>query len=262
MSTFLLTWNPKNWGQDEYMKYYQEYEQGSILRWSCGTTKKINVGDPIYLLKQGIGQKGIIGSGIVVTAPYEAEHYAKADKSALYVDVKFDYLSNLKQYPISREEIDSNASLSHTIWDAQGSGKTIPSHIVVTLDSLWSERVALKDFDSPDEIDVPNLFEGAKKTVTVNAYERNPKARQKCIDKWGLNCSVCSFHFQLVYGEIGKGYIHVHHVKPLSEIGEEYEVDPEKDLRPVCSNCHAMLHREKPALSIEELKERLALYRK
>lgn len=262
MSTYLLTWNPKNWDYDEYQKYYLEYEKGRILRWSCGTTKKINVGDAVYLLKQGVGQKGIIGSGVVVTAPYKADHYTKAGKTALYVDVKFYYLSNLKYYPISREEIDSNSGLSHTIWNAQGSGKTIPNYIVPTLNSLWANRVEIKDFGSPDEIDIPILLEGAKKTVTVNAYERNTEARQRCLDKWGLNCSVCSFHFQLVYGEIGRGYIHVHHIKPLSEIGEEYEVDPEKDLRPVCPNCHSMLHKEKPALSIEQLKERLALYHK
>ncbi|AEX21304.1 HNH endonuclease [Vibrio sp. EJY3] len=262
MNTYLLTWNPKNWGYDEYRKYYLEYEKGHILRWSCGTTKKINAGDPVYLLKQGKGDKGIIGSGVVVTEPYEAKHYAKDGETALYVDVKFEYLSDLKRYPISREEINSNPDLSHKIWDSQGSGKTIPEHIVEPLNALWENRIELVDFAGPDEIEVSGLIEGAKKTVTVNAYERNPKARKKCLDKWGLNCSVCSFHFELVYGAIGKNYIHVHHVKPLSEIGKEYELNPEEDLRPVCPNCHAMLHREKPALSIEQLKERLALYRK
>ncbi|MDB9470225.1 hypothetical protein PN480_18680 [Dolichospermum circinale CS-1225] len=35
---------------------------------------------------------------------------------------------------------------------------------------------------------------------------------------------------------------------------EEYEVDPIKDLRPVCPNCHAMIHRRLPPLSIDEIK--------
>jgi len=57
-----------------------------------------------------------------------------------------------------------------------------------------------------------------------------------------------------VYGDLAKNFIHVHHIVPLSSIGEGYQVDATQDLRPVCPNCHAMLHRSKEALSIDELK--------
>ena len=76
-----------------------------------------------------------------------------------------------------------------------------------------------------------------------------------CIDHYGPTCVVCGFNFEAVYGELGKGYIHVHHLVPLSEVDAEYKVDPIKDLRPVCPNCHAMIHREVPAKSIDEIKE-------
>lgn len=102
------------------------------------------------------------------------------------------------------------------------------------------------------------LFEGAKKTITINAYERNPKARQICIKHWKPICAVCDFDFEERYGELGKGFIHVHHLKPVSQIGDTYEVDPINDLRPVCPNCHAMLHRQEETLSIEELKSIVA----
>jgi hypothetical protein len=107
----------------------------------------------------------------------------------------------------------------------------------------------------PDELTQPErLTEGALRTVTVNAYERNPKARQKCIDHYKPICQVCNLNFVERYGEMGRGFIHVHHLKQLSEIGEEYEVDPIEDLRPVCPNCHAMLHTSgKP--TIEELRK-------
>jgi predicted restriction endonuclease len=110
---------------------------------------------------------------------------------------------------------------------------------------------------SPQEIDDPaeRVTEGAKKTVTVNVYERDPNARRRCVEYWGLQCAVCDFDFEQTYGELGKGFIHVHHLKPLGEVGDEYELDPIQDLRPVCPNCHAMLHRKKPALSISELQE-------
>lgn len=108
----------------------------------------------------------------------------------------------------------------------------------------------------PDEIAESVLSEGAKRTITVNAYERNPTARKRCIEHYGAVCSVCRFGFEKEYGEIGKGFIHVHHLVRLADIGNTYEVDPIKDLRPVCPNCHAMLHSGAEMLTIEELQSR------
>jgi 5-methylcytosine-specific restriction protein A len=113
------------------------------------------------------------------------------------------------------------------------------------------------EFSSPEEIPsryAGKLFEGAIKTMTINAYERNPLARKLCIDHYGTICSVCNFDFEVKYGEIGKGFIHVHHLIPLAEIGATYEIDPIEDLRPVCPNCHSMLHIDEDVLSIDELK--------
>ena len=264
MSSYLLTWNPKNWPQEEFDEYFNRYGKGETLRWSCGTTKKILVGDSFYLLKQGAGSRGVIGSGSIVSAPYSASHYQaqKAVKGveALYVDVEFEYLSHPNTaIPINREELNS-LELSCPIWDAQGSGKTIPPEIEQELTSLWFARVELKDFIGPDEVPEVGIIEGAKKTIYVNAYERNPEARRLCLEKWGYSCSVCAFHFESYYGLLGRKYIHVHHLKPIATIGAEYEIDPIKDLRPVCPNCHAMLHKETPPISVEELKGKILEY--
>jgi len=108
----------------------------------------------------------------------------------------------------------------------------------------------------PEEIsEAEKIFEGAKKSVTVNVYERDPSARQKCIAYWGFACSVCGFDFFRTYGELGRGFIHVHHLKALSEIGKEYELDPINDLRPICPNCHAMIHRSSPAIAMDEIRK-------
>lgn len=108
----------------------------------------------------------------------------------------------------------------------------------------------------PDEVEEgETLREGAKRTIIVNAYERDEKARKRCIQHYGSNCFICGFSFGQVYGKIAGGYIHVHHLRPLSEIGEEYTIDPVEDLRPVCPNCHAVLHLRKPAFSIQEVME-------
>lgn len=106
-----------------------------------------------------------------------------------------------------------------------------------------------------DEIPNPEtVFEGAKKEVVVNRYERNHEAREKCIAAHGCKCAVCGIDFEKTYGDIGRGFIHVHHIVPLSSIGKEYELNPIKDLVPVCPNCHAMLHRKDPPLDVDDLK--------
>jgi len=94
--------------------------------------------------------------------------------------------------------------------------------------------------------------EGAKKQILVNTYERSPLARAICIQHHGLNCSVCGLNFERTYGEIGIGFIHVHHINPLSEIDKNYEINPVTDLRPVCPNCHAMIHRRTPPYTIDD----------
>jgi 5-methylcytosine-specific restriction protein A len=110
----------------------------------------------------------------------------------------------------------------------------------------------------PEEVENPERYaEGASRIVSVNAYERNAKARVACIKHYGAACIVCSFNFQTVYGQIGVGFIHVHHLVPLSEIKKQYELDPIKHLRPVCPNCHAIIHSTQPALTIEQLKSHL-----
>lgn len=107
----------------------------------------------------------------------------------------------------------------------------------------------------PDEIQEPEtVAEGAKKTVVVNKYERDPNARLKCINRWGHSCVVCDFNFEEVYGDYGADYIHVHHLIPLSKTGGEYQLNPIEDLRPVCPNCHAMIHKTIDAITIEQLK--------
>lgn len=95
--------------------------------------------------------------------------------------------------------------------------------------------------------------EGSRFSVTSTAIERNPVARRKCIEHFGCKCFVCNFDFKHVYGELGANYIHVHHKTDLSTRDGAYEVDPVLDLIPLCPNCHAMIHQQRPSISVEEL---------
>ena len=126
---------------------------------------------------------------------------------------------------------------------------------------LWSFKASRRQVQppvqSPEQLASREYREGTVHQVLINAYERNRLARQACIDHYGLNCVVCDLDFQERYGAIGAGFIHVHHVIPLSEIGPNYKLYPIEDLRPVCPNCHAMLHRRRPVMSAEALRAAL-----
>lgn len=95
------------------------------------------------------------------------------------------------------------------------------------------------------EPETPAFVEGASVQQTVDRRERNPQARQACIDKYGCKCVVCGFDFESKYGAVGSGYIEVHHLKPISQTDDEHEVTAD-DLIPLCANCHAMAHRRSP----------------
>jgi 5-methylcytosine-specific restriction protein A len=118
-----------------------------------------------------------------------------------------------------------------------------------------ARHVADKERLYPDELEPGQKYmEGARRQIRVNAYERNRRARQDCLKHHGLRCAVCDLLFEQVYGELGKGFIHVHHLRPLALCDAAYRLDAVEDLRPVCPNCHAMLHYSDKVLSIEELK--------
>ena len=107
-----------------------------------------------------------------------------------------------------------------------------------------------------DELqEATNLTEGSMRYTFGRRFERNPRLRSECINHHGTDCKICGFSFEEVYGDLGLNYCHVHHISPLSEVGESHTVCPKTDLIPVCPNCHAMLHKTKPALTPDQLKE-------
>lgn len=113
--------------------------------------------------------------------------------------------------------------------------------------------VAMTDFEKPDF--EGGFVEGTSREVLSVQHERNPLNRAVCLRKKGYRCSVCGLDMGERYGEIGRGYIEVHHAVPVSTYTVAKKIDPEKELFPLCPNCHAMVHRRNPPYSIEELKE-------
>ena len=116
--------------------------------------------------------------------------------------------------------------------------------------------------DDPFAFDSDKLFEGARKTEIVNKYERNREAREICLKQKGRICTICGLNFGKTYGNYCEGYIHVHHIIPISDINEEYIINPVEDLVPLCPNCHAAIHKymetntvEDPFKALEKMKD-------
>ena len=106
--------------------------------------------------------------------------------------------------------------------------------------------------------------EGHVRSVMVDIYERSSIARGKCVEYHGESCLICGINFEEKYGMLGKGFIHIHHLKPLHTIRKDYIVNYKEDLIPVCPNCHAMIHRipNGENMSIDQLCQELNFTKK
>lgn len=134
--------------------------------------------------------------------------------------------------------------------------KSLPEHPMVAVAAACMGLVlALLPLEEEMRTIEPGLPEGALIRTVVNRYERSPVNRLLCIDHFGARCQACDFDFGRMYGSLGSGYIQVHHTKMVSEMGGSYLVDPRKDLVPLCANCHAMVHRRTPPLTVSELRQ-------
>ncbi|WP_218576725.1 HNH endonuclease [Desulfobacter latus] len=253
-----MAWNPIKWQWDNLDDQIQQVQiKGSIEEpWTCGNRKDLPIGSRVFLFKQGNKQKGIIGAGFTLTEPQEEPHYntqlAVKGRAVKRVNVRWYLLEREPIIPLERLMLPPFSSRK---WIFQASGYEIEKSISDALLTELSNLSKRKIFCLPEEETIHlGYHEGTVCSILINKYERNLQAREKCIEHWGTRCIVCGFDFGLTFGKFAVGFIHVHHIKPLYEIKSDYKVDPVHDLRPVCPNCHAVLHMRKPPMSIEELK--------
>lgn len=165
------------------------------------------------------------------------------------IDGPYFYDDKQDIFGYSHQRLASLTSINpEKIWNTAGSSVEEGQNIRWTLAACSRIQIANNAI----------FEEGARFSVISTAVERNPYARAKCIDVHGCSCAACGFDFEKTYGEIGRGFIHVHHLVDLATKKDVHTVDPEKDLIPLCPNCHSMVHKEKPAMSIKKLKSIIA----
>jgi hypothetical protein len=212
--------------------------------------KEMKRGDKVIFWQAG-GESGIYGVGELTSDPYPGEPKFRVDLKYTNRFIPPILKKRLLKHPILKNLSILKPPFQGTNFRASG--------------EQWQALglIDVADFVQPGEIDVPlQYFEGATRSITVNAYERNQQARQRCLEHHGHCCCVCGFNFEKVYGELGRNFIHVHHLKPLSEIGKQYKIDPIKDLCPICPNCHAMIHNKAMMMRIEELRNQIQCHAK
>ncbi|MFA4935500.1 MAG: HNH endonuclease [Candidatus Methanoperedens sp.] len=115
------------------------------------------------------------------------------------------------------------------------------------------------DFRIADEDEALTFAEGKELYRMHRSFERNPALaslakERKLAYEGDLLCEVCGVSFRAFYVEYGAGYIEAHHVIPVSQMKGE-AITRIEDIALLCSNCHRVIHRVKPLLSVQELKK-------
>jgi len=233
---------------------YSAFKELNCIQWSQGSCKA-EVGDIVYIyiskpiqaiaFKTEIIQKNVLTFSDNEIGYFKNKNYEKFKDGPWFILKKINEINpvldieHLKKYGL-KGNIQNKRTLSDDIQNK--------------IDNfIYGVKIS-------SENDLISQFKDGKKAVVYSTkYERNPKNREAAIAYQGCYCHACNFNFKDKYGDLGKGFIEVHHIKPVSSLKSETEINPQKDLIPLCSNCHRMIHRRKDSiLTVEELKSIIA----
>jgi 5-methylcytosine-specific restriction enzyme A len=224
MSAFILTWHPEffRWEEYGYREAIQSTADGQLVHddWTVGNRKGgISPGDRAYLYRQH-DCRGIVASGIFTSGVEIREHWDGSERSASFADLRWDTVLDYEDR-LPLEVLTTE--VPEMPWNhLQGSGIQLKATAIPALQDLWQSHASAIFWsadepraDEPRSDDEPTFPEGALTQVEVNRYERDPRARNACLQHWGCRCAVCDFSFEEIYGSLGRDYIHVHHLREL-----------------------------------------------
>jgi 5-methylcytosine-specific restriction protein A len=263
MKAYLLTWNPKYWAWENIGKEKQKLQNSEIVEteWDCYSSKP-EEGDIFFIVAVGESRrKGIFCTGYITefvkNVPSLIIERKTTKRNTNRIIGNINYLLN-PETEIILDINDLNKNYPEQKWSPQNCGIVINDKYVNDLIDFWENFIS-KDKTVIGKIQKKEFWEGNSQQKMYSYYERNISARNECIKNNGFICKVCGMNFEDIYGEIGKNYIHVHHITFHSSIKKLHKIDPENDLTTICPNCHSMLHRKSNGkyLSIEDLKSKL-----
>ena len=168
---------------------------------------------------------------------------ASGNKLSLHLKIYSHFLESKAFKSLARQSPASGSALPKTSTAQPASGETSPT-------SAGNAEQTAADISQATEGDSVRIEE-------LEIVRRNPQLRQACIRKWGYQCQCCGMDFASLYGEeLGKNFIEVHHLKPISTYKDRRPEDYVDNLVPLCSNCHSMIHRGKGGpLTLRQLRE-------
>jgi 5-methylcytosine-specific restriction protein A len=359
MNSFLLTWNPERYSEQDLNAWLDDYDAGREFNWNITAHRQAKEGDYVFFYKQGPAPNGIFAAGTISGPPTQSDNLEDdrwyfpieflrkvkpweqflltrdeclefftpqqlsaqasgyptrlsqprleellaqigSDEKPLTVeelqaalvavnltDREKRALIALWQLPDSAgtaEQVATQAGFTHFVeanncigiignklakyfnqlkpgqeepgYSFIADGEWLDGHFVWYLMEDICEAIEQLGWVEPVlPLEARAYHEGEIALVNLTRYERSPAAREAALKAHGYVCSACGFDFEAVYGERGRHFIEVHHLEPLNETTYPRDTDPECDLRPVCSNCHRIIHRGQPMLSIEQMRE-------
>ncbi|MBG6180514.1 HNH endonuclease [Arthrobacter sp. CAN_A1] len=236
MTAIVLGWDPdrRDGWQFAYTSILDTVRATGFAAVAWPAHSTATPGADAWIILQGATERGLLGHGIVATPAHD-------DAGSLTIDV--DLL-------LPRgEHIPESVLLGRVPDFAWGAGLPAGTPLAAADEQLvravWAEHVSPSDADPVAPI--PGTLPASALTRTlVNRYEQDPDARRLCVAHHGTGCTVCGFDFEATYGELGRGFIQLHHIVPGLQLTSDYVLDPVTDLVPLCPNCHAMAHRRTP----------------
>jgi hypothetical protein len=255
----LITWNPQQKRWHDMPVASPLTLSGELYKdWWGVRSRSVTVASRLFLLRQGVEPKGVVGSGWATSA-VRPRTPPEPGRVKFIVDAVFDMMLDPDKYPPLDWHTFTTPPLSEVHWKTQSSGISVPDE----LEAEWRKHVKLvlgylPDTLNENAIDPEELVfpEGRGSYRLHRQIERKSQlvmaAKAKAKQDGRLCYWVCDFDFGKRYGERGEGFIEAHHTIPVSQLGENATTKVE-DLAMVCSNCHRMLHRA-PWLSVEELR--------
>jgi 5-methylcytosine-specific restriction protein A len=260
--TFLFTWNPARWPLEDFLEMRERWlkDPHTEESWSSGNNKSIPSGARFFLVKQRSAPKGIVASGRTTSDSYLGPHWDGDGRNSNYNDLRFDHFLDPQNGGLPVDELKD---LSTTLWRSQASGITIKPEIAQELELRWNAYLhnigRLSDFTAelPDVSSYLSTDEGRQLLARHLTRERDPqivrlKKESVIRTTGGLACEVCEFDFYAVYGDLGREFCECHHRLALNTGMRKTRLE---DLAIICANCHRMIHRRNPMLTVSELRE-------
>ena len=236
MTAIVLSWDPdrRSGWQFAYTSVLDTMRATGFATVAWPARSAATLGADAWIILQGTSERGLLGHGIVATP-------ARDDAASLSIDV--DLLLPRGEHIPESVLLDR---IPNFAWDAElHAGTPLAAADERLLRAVWAEQVSPSD--TAPVAPIPGTLPASALTRTsVNRYEQDPDARRLCVAHHGAGCTVCGFDFEATYGELGRGFIQVHHIVPGSQLTSKYVLDPVTDLVPLCPNCHAMAHRRTP----------------